>query len=112
MRLPDPVEERICRDFAPEERDEVRGAMLTYGAPAHEREHERVWLDILELAKGDKARVLELVERAKRDYRDIILWAEYPQESKLDTPEKKRKFNDMLEKFGAAWRIPPGDEGL
>jgi hypothetical protein len=33
------------------------------------------------LAEGDPGRVLELVEAACQDYRDLLYWAEYPEES-------------------------------
>jgi len=37
---------------------------------------------------------------AKRDYRDVLFWAEYPEESKLDRPEKRQRVRKMFEKFG------------
>jgi hypothetical protein len=43
---------------------------------------------------------------AKRDYRDVLFWAEYPEESRLDTPEKRERVRKMFEKFGIK---PPGD---
>ena len=106
MKLPAAVVERIYREFGKEDLEEIQEALLTYGAQPYEREQERVLLDILVLSRGDKVKVLDLLERAKKDYRDIILWAEYPQESKLDTPERIEKFNKMLEKFGATWQVP------
>jgi len=43
---------------------------------------------------------------AKRDYRDVLFWAEYPEEAKLDMPEKRERVRKMFEKFGIK---PPGD---
>ena len=47
----------------------------------------------------------EYVAVAKRDYRDALFWAEYPEESRLDTTEKRERVRKMFEKFG----IKPGD---
>lgn len=38
--------------------------------------------------------------------RDVLFWAEYPEESKIDTPEKRQKVRELLEKFGID---PPAD---
>ena len=42
----------------------------------------------------------ELIAVAKRDYRDVLFWAEYPEESRLDAPEKRRRMRELLEKLG------------
>jgi len=72
----------------------------TYGVESHERERERVQLAILKLSEGSEEKLREFVAVAKRDYRDVILWTEYPEESKLDTPEKRARFLKMCGKFG------------
>jgi len=43
---------------------------------------------------------------AKIDYRDVLFWAEHPEEAKADTPEKRQKVRAMLEKLGLP---PPAD---
>jgi hypothetical protein len=55
----------------------------TYGVEAYERERERVQLAILKLSDGNEEKVHEFVAIAKRDYRDVLFWAEYPQEARL-----------------------------
>lgn len=45
-------------------------------------------------------KVSELVAVAKRDYRDILFWAEYPEEARLDTPQKRKGMADALRKLG------------
>ena len=77
----------------------------SYGVESYERERERVQLAILKLA-GSEAKVREYVAVAKRDYRDVLFWAEYPEESRLDTPEKRQRVGKMFEKFGIE---PPSD---
>ena len=72
----------------------------TYGVESHERERERVQLAVLKLSEGNEEKLREFVTVAKRDYRDVLLWAEYPEEAKLDTPEKRERFRKMCEKSG------------
>ena len=61
---------------------------------------------ILTLGAGSEAKVREYVAVAKRDYRDMLFWAEYPKESRLDTPEKRQRVSKVFEKFGIE---PPRD---
>src|SRR2546421_4939626 len=71
-----------------------------YGVESYERERERVQLAILKLSEGNEEKLRKFVTVAKRDYRDVLFWAEYPEESRLDTPEKKERIKKMFEKFG------------
>src|SRR5437016_8045222 len=77
-----------------------------YGVESYERERERVQLAILKLSQGNEEKLREFVAVAKRDYRDVLFWAEYPEESRLDTPEKRERIKKMFEKFGIK---PPKD---
>ena len=77
-----------------------------YGVEPCERERERVQLAILKLSEGNEEKLGEFVAVAKRDYRDVLFWAEYPEESRLDTPEKRERVRKMFEKFGIK---PPDD---
>src|SRR5712692_9366004 len=78
----------------------------SYGVESYERERERVQLDILKLSAGSEEKVREFVAVAKRDYRDVLFWAENPEEARLDTPEIKEPVRKMFEKFGIK---PPDD---
>jgi len=71
-----------------------------YGVEPYERERERVQLAILKLSEGNEEKLGEFVAVAKRDYRDVLFWAEYPEESRLDTPEKRERVRKMFEEFG------------
>ena len=79
----------------------------SYGVESYERERERVQLAILKLSDGKEDKLREFVAVAKRDYRDVLFWADNPEEAKLDTPEKREELKKMFEKFGIK---PP--EGL
>ena len=72
----------------------------SYGVESDERERERVQLAILKLSAGREEKVREYAAVAKRDYRDVLFWAEYPEESRLDTPAKRQRVRKMFEKFG------------
>ncbi len=72
----------------------------SYGVESYERERERVQLAILKLSEGNEEKLREFVQVAKRDYRDVLFWAENPEEAKLDTPEKRARFRKMFEQFG------------
>jgi len=78
----------------------------SYGVEPYERERERVQVAILKLGAGSQAKLREYVAVAKRDYRDVLFWAEYPEESRLGTPERIERVRKMLEKFGIE---PPKD---
>src|SRR5439155_23629526 len=72
----------------------------SYGVEPYERERERVQVAILTLGAGREAKVREYVAVAKRDYRDVLFWAEYPEESRLDTPGRSERIRKMFKKFG------------
>ena len=55
---------------------EARNTLRRYGTEAHEREQARVHLAIIQLSRGDLAELGRLVEQAKQDRRDILMWAE------------------------------------
>jgi hypothetical protein len=77
-----------------------------YGVESYERERERVQLAILNLSAGNEEKLREFVAVAKRDYRDVLFWAENPDEARLDRPEKRERIKKMFEKFGIK---PPED---
>jgi hypothetical protein len=65
-----------------EERRRVYDALATYGAASYEQEADRVRLAILKLSEGNLEQALAMVAAAKRDYRDVLMWAEYPEQSR------------------------------
>lgn len=86
----------VEKHFAPGARAEVSRLLAEYAGP----ERERVQTGIVTLAVRDKKQVGELVECAQRDYRDILFWAEYPEESRLDTPEKRGQVLELFRRLG------------
>jgi hypothetical protein len=81
-------------------RRRVLSLLDSYGAEPHERERERVQLAILKLCEGREDQVRVYLAVAKRDYRDVLFWAEYPEEARADTPEQRRRMHELFERLG------------
>src|SRR2546423_14831519 len=96
----------IQATFPESSRGPVMEVLDAYGVEPYERERERVQLAILKLSGGNEEKLREFVAVAKRDYRDVLFWAENPEEARLDTPEKRERIKKMFEKFGIK---PPED---
>ena len=94
------VVEAIAAAFPAEARARVRAMVDAYGGAPHEREGERVQLAIVRLSEGDEAKLGYFLSVAKQDYRDVLFWADNPTEAKLDTPEKRRRVRESLQKLG------------
>ena len=90
----------VQKTFPESARARVIELLDTYGVEPSERERERVQLAILKLSEGNEEKLREFVAVAKRDYRDVLFWAEYPEESRLDTPERRERIKRMFEQFG------------
>src|SRR5213080_4151662 len=105
-RLREEVVAVVQETFPDSAHNRVLELLDSYGVESYERERERVQLAILKLSEGNEEKVREFVAVAKRDYRDVLFWAEYPEESRLDTEEKRRRVRKMFEKFGIE---PPSD---
>jgi hypothetical protein len=77
------VLEMISRYWPGVDPDEITKILDGYGLENHEQGRSRVQLAILKLCEGDKERLPELVRMAKTDYRDVLAYAEYPEEMQL-----------------------------
>ena len=81
------VWDKIKADFDSSIQAEIAEILSFYNG----NEQERVQIDILHLANGNRDEVYFLVEAANKDYRDIIYWAEYAEESQSILPKKESK---------------------
>jgi hypothetical protein len=79
---------------------EVLKLLDAYGVQSYERERERAQVAIVTLSEGDEAKLRYLIDVAQNDYRDVLFWADCPEQAKLDTPEKRRVFRELFEKLG------------
>lgn len=71
-----------------------------YGIESYERERERVQLAIVELCGGSKDKLLELVQAAKTDYRDILAWQRLDPLPEAEGKKLQEEARALLEKWG------------
>jgi hypothetical protein len=103
---PDDIVRVVSRDFSENEYSTVMTILGEYGTEAWHREPDRVRLAALKLANGSVQKLRVSIERAKRDYRDVIAPAEYPGHSKvgwtragLPPDEKRRIFQSDWQQY-------------
>jgi hypothetical protein len=89
----------IRGNFPAERTRRVEQLLDAYGMEPHERERERVQLAILKISEGDEEKVRQHVATAKTDYRDVLFWADHPEEAKVD-PGERDKILAALRKLG------------
>ena len=73
----------VRRDFPDERSGSVVRLLRGYGTETWHREVHRVHLAILKLAGGDPERLLEHLQVAAIDFRDVLFAAECPRASRL-----------------------------
>jgi hypothetical protein len=71
-----------------------------YGTETYERERERVQLAIIELSGGSQDKLLELVQTAKTDYRDVLAWQQLGPLSEAEGKKLRNEARALLEKRG------------
>ncbi len=62
---------------------EAHAALAAFGTEPHETAVERVRLAALKLSDGDLDALRRWVAQAKRDWRDVVAPAEYPEEDRM-----------------------------
>jgi len=77
-QVSNPIIDKICQTFPRENSADVLEILELYGADGGERETQRVRLAVLKLCGGDLNELLEMIEAAKDDDRDLLAWAESP----------------------------------
>jgi hypothetical protein len=70
----------VERLFSSEDREKAIDLLDSYGTAAHERESIRVRIAALKLSDAKLDKLEAAITHAKRDYRDVLAWAEYPTE--------------------------------
>lgn len=63
---------RARRDFPAQEVEEVLAVLALYGEEEHETSPALIRLGVLMLARGDKGKVYEWIDVAKKDARDVL----------------------------------------
>ncbi len=91
------VERIIRRDFPIEQFDTVMAVLKQYGTEKWHRECARVQLAVLKLSNGDLHKRHIAIDVAMKDYRDVIVPAEYPEYSRgLHTRELPVKVQEGI----------------
>ena len=75
-------------------------ALNLYGTEPYEREADRVKLAIVMLSGGSEEKLRELVGIAKKDYRDILAWAETGPLTQAQGEAEQAKARKLLERWG------------
>ncbi len=78
----DIVIKAVSKMFPNESKDCILDLLNSYGLENYEYEKERVHLAILKLSGGDTNKLLQYIQSAKGDYRDVLFWAEYDKDGK------------------------------
>ena len=91
----DKIDRQIASDFTAENQDKARAILAPFM-------DDNIYVAdcILRLANGSVDQLRHYGEAAHKDYRDVIYWADYPEESRLDTPEKIDDFQKTAEWLG------------
>ena len=90
---------KLATIFPDEQSREAAMAILRqYGMERHEPESERVWLAVLKISGDDLAQIRRNTELAKRDFRDILAAAEYPNQIRIGPMPAGREKREILEK--------------
>ena len=71
-----------------------------YGLEPHEREKERVQLAIVSLSRGREDELQNLIEAAKVDYRDVLLWSDHGGMSEADGQRAREAAAEVLKRWG------------
>jgi hypothetical protein len=71
-----------------------------YGVEPHERERERVQLAIIELSGGSKDKLVQYVQIAKTDYRDILAWKQLGPLQEAQGEKLQNEARALIEKWG------------
>ena len=79
----DPVRQKIARYWPDADPEEIMSVLNEYGTESFERGRQRVHLAILKLSEGQRDELPKLVKMAKRDYRDVLAYAQYPEQMRL-----------------------------
>ncbi len=96
----DQVTAALFNAFPESDANELLTVLDEYGTESYEQERERVQLAIIFLASGDLDELKRYLAIAKCDFRDVLFWAEYPDEAKINTPRKRKDAAKLFEALG------------
>ena len=84
------VKRKIRSVFPDQDENIIYTQLCAYGVESHEQEKYRVYLAILKLCEEEGlSDPSHYISEAKQDFRDVLYWAEYPNEVKSPTNAEK-----------------------
>ena len=99
-QFPAPVESALEQAFPDvNNRTQARDRLLSLDSLPANSPRERVMLAVLALAAGDLTAVSHFVERAIKDWRDVIYWAENPRD-----PDEPKSWEELQRRLGLKGR--------
>jgi len=100
----DDVQRVVRREFPDEPFAEIVTLLNEYGVQKWQLDTPRVQLAVLKLAQGRLEKLRPLVENAKRDYRDVLVWAEYPTYHKIGFRVRELPGKEQCRIIDSDWR--------
>jgi hypothetical protein len=78
----------------------ILGVLDLYGTQSYERERERVQLAIVALSEGSEEKLLDFVQAAKTDYRDVLYWHASGPLTEAEGRKQQQAVLRLLERWG------------
>ncbi len=98
------VERVVRRDFPSDQFDTVMGVLRQYGVEKWHRECVRVHLAVLKLSNRQLNELKVVIDVAKRDYRDVLGPAEYPEYGKVGFRARDLSKRERQQIVDADWK--------
>jgi hypothetical protein len=86
--------------FPETSRQTVIELLELYGVEPYERERARVQLAIVALSGGSEEELLNLIQAAKVDYRDVLLWHDQGPMTEAEGRKAQEAVREMLRRWG------------
>ena len=90
------VRTKIKHYWPDQDPEKIIKILRRYGQDDYEKESPRVQLAIIKLSDGDLEKLEEYVNLAKQDYRDVLAFAEYPEEMRTGFLEMREMTEDEV----------------
>jgi hypothetical protein len=101
---PNDVERIVRRDFPNEQFAYVMAILDECGTKKGQRGGPRVQLAALKLAQGSVEKLRPLVEDARRDYRNVLVWAECPNYHRIGFRARELPIKEQRRIVDSDWR--------
>ena len=93
------VLKKIRQVFPGKDEKAILASLDEYGTESYEKEKHRVFLAILKLCDEENLNEpSRYIKVAKQDYRDVLSWAEYPNQIKFGPTKDSEKSSELIKK--------------